>query len=95
MTNFDLIKDLVGDRRGGDPLRVSKLFETDSVFLQLRAAGRASDWYHFEPRTQDGCYLVRDGRRYLVYQQERGSKLDLYSFPTLQAAAEHFFAQYW
>jgi hypothetical protein len=95
MTNHDLLKSLIGDIRGGDPLRISKLFETNEVFLQLRAAGQDSDWYHFEPKTYDGCYLVQDGSHFLVYQQDRGSKIDLYSFSTLRAAAERFFSEYW
>ena len=59
------------------------------------ALGRDSDWYHFKPKTYDGVYLVKDGNHYLTYQQERGTRSDLYSFPDLRKAASHYFARYW
>ena len=95
MNNFELLEDLISNRLGGQASRAGELFETEEVFKQLVALGRDSDWYHFKSKTYDGAYLVKDGNCYLTYLQERGTKSELYSFPDLQSAANHFFAKYW
>jgi len=46
------------DRRALTETRLLELFFDREVFDALRAEGRPSDWYHFEPKTYDGQYLV-------------------------------------
>jgi hypothetical protein len=81
----------VEERLGGDKSRLLELFEGREVFDLLRGAGQRADWYHFEPRTFDGDYLVETPDGYQVFWQERGSKTAVRNFTSLRDAAKAFF----
>jgi hypothetical protein len=78
-------------RLGGDETRLLELFATREVFDALRAEGQPSDWYHFEPKTFDGQYLVETPDGFEVYAQDRGSRTGVRRFETLLDAAQAFF----
>jgi hypothetical protein len=82
---------LVQERLGGDKARLLELFETREVFDLLKSANVSTDWYHFEPKTFDGQYLVATPAGFQVYQQERGAKSDVRDFSTLREAAAALF----
>ncbi|WP_311223674.1 MULTISPECIES: hypothetical protein [unclassified Acidovorax] len=82
---------LVDERLGGDKSRLLELFESREVFDLLRAAGQPGDWYHFEPKTFDGDYLVETPEGFQVFWQERGSKVAVRNFTSLRDAAREFF----
>lgn len=82
---------LVRERLGGDKARLPELFETPEVFEQLKANGKPGDWFHFEPKTFDGEYLIATPRGYQVYHQERGSRTGVRDFGSLRDAAKMVF----
>ena len=41
--------------------------------------GFPKGWWHFEVKTQDGLYCVKEAQNWIVYFQERGKKY--YQFP--------------
>ncbi len=85
------LKELIEQRLGGDKHRLLELFESREVFDLLRAAGEPGDWYHFEPKTFDGEYLVETPDGFQVYSQERGAKAAIQNFTSLHDAAKAFF----
>jgi hypothetical protein len=91
MSNIEYLEQLVRERLEGDRSRIGELFADESVFQQLQAMARTSDWYHFEPKTYDGQYLVRSFAGYEVYEQERGTKSNSRTFSTLSEAVIEFF----
>jgi len=91
MSNIEYLEQLIRGRLEGQRQRVGELFADESVFLQLQAMAKSSDWYHFEPKTYDGQYLVRRGSGYEVYEQDRGVKSNLRKFSTLAEAAVELF----
>ncbi len=72
--------------------RLSELFEDSEVFDLLKAEQQPADWYHFEPRTFDGEYLIETPSGFQVYQQDRGVQFSVRDFGTLQEAACALFA---
>ncbi|WP_143029127.1 hypothetical protein [Rhodoferax sp. OV413] len=82
---------LVRDRLDGDKSRLLELFETREVFDLLKSTNLPGDWYHFEPRTFDGAYLVATPAGFQAYQQERRAIVDLRDFSTLRDAAAALF----
>ncbi|WP_157900018.1 hypothetical protein [Rhodoferax koreensis] len=82
---------LVNERLGGDKSRLFELFESREVFDLLRAADQPEDWYHFEPKTFDGDYLVETPEGFQIYWQERGTKAAVRNFTLLLDAARAFF----
>ncbi|HEY4083021.1 MAG TPA: hypothetical protein VGM81_20240 [Burkholderiaceae bacterium] len=91
MTGIDTLDNAVNDRLGGDESRLLELFVTRDMFDQLKAAARPSDWYHFEPKTYDGQYLVETPEGFEVYDQDRGLRTNARQFGSLRAAAEAMF----
>jgi len=91
MIRIDTLDRFIASRLKGDESRFLELFETREVFEALKAAGRASDWYHFEPKTFDGQYLVEAHDGFEVYLQDRGSRTSVRHFSTLRAAAQAMF----
>ena len=91
MTGISTLDRFVVARLGGDETRLLELFATREVFDALRAEGRPSDWYHFEPKTYDGQYLVETPEGFEVYEQDRGSRIGVRCFDTLRDAAQAFF----
>lgn len=91
MTGISTLDRFVVARLGGDETRLLELFATREVFDALRAEGRPSDWYHFEPKTYDGQYLVETPYGFEVYEQDRGSRIGVRRFDTLRDAAQAFF----
>jgi hypothetical protein len=94
MRNTDYINKLVNEQLGGDKSRLPELFEDESVFMNLQKMAVDSDWYHFELKSYDGCYLVRCFPGFQVYEQERGVKSNQRVFSHLSEAAAHFFNTY-
>lgn len=94
MRNTEYLNKLVSEQLSGDSSRLPELFEDESVFLNLQKQALDSDWYHFEPKSYDGCYLVRSFPGFHVYQQERGAMSNLRVFGHLSEAAAHFFSTY-
>ena len=94
MRNTDYINKLVNEQLGGDKSRLPELFEDESVFMNLQNMATDSDWYHFEPKSYDGCYLVRGFPGFQVYEQERGAMSNLRVFGHLSEAAGYFFNNY-
>lgn len=94
MRNTEYINNLVKDRLGCDRSRLPELFKDESVFMNLQKLALDSDWYHFEPKSYDGCYLVRGVPGFQVYDQERGTMSNLRVFGCLSEAATHFFNTY-
>lgn len=82
---------LVEERLGGDKSRLLELFKSREVFDLLRISGLPGDWYHFEPKTFDGDYLVETSDGFHVYWQERGKKTAERHFSSLKEAANAFF----
>ena len=82
---------LVDQRLGGDRSRLLELFDTREVFELLREDSSASDWFHFEPRTFDGEYLVEEAGGFVVYQQDRGARSNERRFASLRDAARAVF----
>lgn len=74
---------LVEKRLGGDKSRLLELFESREVFDLLRVASQRDDFYHFEPKTFDGDYLVETPDGFQVYWQERGIKAAVRNFTSL------------
>jgi hypothetical protein len=91
MTGIKALDRFVAARLGGDESRLLELFATREVFDALRAEGQPSDWYHFEPKTLDGQYLVETPGGFEVYEQDRGSRTKVRRFDTLTDAARAFF----
>jgi hypothetical protein len=91
MTGIQTLDRFVVAHLGGDETRLLELFATREVFDALRAEGRSSDWYHFEPKTYDGRYLVETSDGFEVYEQDRGSRTAVQRFDTLRDAAQAFF----
>ncbi|MBB5203360.1 hypothetical protein HNQ51_000653 [Inhella inkyongensis] len=91
MTGIRALDEFVASRLGGDASRLLELFETREVFDALRAGAHPSDWYHFEPNTYDGRYLIETPDGYETYQQDRGSKTLVERFASLSAAAAAVF----
>lgn len=91
MLTLQRLDALVNDRFAGDKGRLLELFDTSEVFDVLRAYGQPSDWYHFEPKTFDGEYLVATPTGFQVYRQERGSRTGMRDFKTLREAAHAVF----
>lgn len=85
------IDQLIEEKLNGDENRVVELFQDESIFDELIAKGKNSDWYHFEPKTFDGEYFVKTANSYMCYQQERGAKYGSMSFSNIQEAAIHYF----
>ncbi len=85
------IDKLIEEKLDGDKSRVAELFKIDSIFDELIANGKNSDWYHFEPKTYDGEYFIKVGSGYACYEQERGSKSHSMSFNDIHQAAIHYF----
>jgi len=92
MDVLDYLAQEVDHKLSGDSSRVGELFDNDSVFERLKSLGKNSDWYHYEPKTFDGWYLVQSNGNYLSYYQERGGKYHQKRFETLKEAAEYFYA---
>ncbi len=84
---------LVEEKLEGDESRIAELFHDDTIFSELIARGKDSDWYHFEPKTYDGEYFVKVGSGYACYEQERGSKSHSMSFGNIHEAAIHYFTR--
>ena len=82
---------LVDLRLGGDRTRLLELFDTREVFDLLRAASSPSDWFHFEPRTFDGQYLVEEADGFVTYLQDRGVRSNERRFASLREAASTVF----
>lgn len=82
---------LVHKRVGGNKSRLLELFDTREAFELLKAGSQDSDWYHFEPKTFDGQYLVETPDGFQTYQQDRGRKENVRSFATLREAALSLF----
>ena len=91
MTGIQALDRFVVARLGGDETRLLELFVTREVFDALRAEGRPSDWYHFEPKTYDGQYLVESPDGFEIYDQDRGSRTAVRRFDSLRDAAQAFF----
>ena len=91
MTGIKTLDRLIATRLGGDETRLLELFVTRDVFDALRAERRPSDWYHFEPKTYDGQYLVETRDGFEVYEQDRGGRTPVRRFETLHDAARAFF----
>lgn len=91
MLTMERLDTLVQERLGGDKARLLELFETREVFEILKAGSQASDWYHFEPKTFDGQYLVETQNGFQTYQQDRGLKERVRDFASLQEAARALF----
>ena len=91
MTGIKTLDRFIVARLGGDETRLLELFATREVFDALRAAGRPSDWCHFEPKTYDGQYLVETPDGFEVYEQDRGSRTAVRRFDALRDAAQAFF----
>jgi hypothetical protein len=87
------IDELIKEKLDGDESRVAEIFIDDKIFDELIAKGKNSDWYHFEPKTYDGEYLIKTGSGYSCYQQDRGAKSNSASFSNLHQAAIHYFTQ--
>lgn len=83
---------LIEERLGGDSSRFLELFENREVFDLLRTSGLPGDWYHFEPKTFDGDYLVEASDGFHVYWQERGMKTAERQFDSLKEAAKALFS---
>ena len=93
MTSIKTLERFIVARLGGDETRLLELFADRKVFDALRAEGRPSDWYHFEPKTYDGQYLVETPNGFEVYEQDRGSRIGVRRFDTLHDAALAFFGR--
>lgn len=85
------IDKLIEEKLDGDESLVAELFVNDSIFDELIANGKNSDWYHFEPKTYDGEYFIKVGSGYACYEQDRGSKSHSMTFSDIHQAAIHFF----
>lgn len=82
---------LVRERLAGDKGRLLELFESREVFDLLKASGDPADWFHFEPKTFDGQYLVATSEGFQVYQQDRGARTEVQNFRSLRDAAVAIF----
>lgn len=78
---------LVRERLAGDKGRLLELFESREVFDLSKASGDPADWFHFEPQTFDGQYLVATAEGFQVYQQDRGARTVVQNFRSLRDAA--------
>jgi len=85
------LDNLIDKKLNGDKTQVVTLFKDDSIFLELNSNANVSDWFHFEPKTFDGDYLIKDKKGYLCYYQERGIVSCEKSFDDISDAAKHFF----
>ena len=85
------IDELVREKLNGDENRVAELFKSESIFDELLAHAKDSDWYHFEAKTYDGEYFVKSESLYLCYKQDRGSKSQQMSFNNINDAAVYYF----
>lgn len=91
MLTMQRLEALVQERLGGDNARLLELFDTRDVFEMLRAGAPDSDWYHFEPKTFDGRYLIETESGFRTYQQDRGAKEGIRDFASLREAAQLLF----
>lgn len=85
------IDKLIDQKLNGEKHRVVELFDSDSIFDELNENSEHNDWLHFELKTYDGDYLVKEGESYLVYLQERGRILAFEKHDCLKDAAQSFF----
>jgi len=95
MNNFEYINNTVRDRLKGDKSRLVELFDDAEFFRELQGRTKDTDWYHFQPKSFDGVYLIESSLGYEVYQQDRGAKSSHRVFVKLLDAARHFFGSYW
>lgn len=86
------IDSFIKERLSGDWGRLAELFETREVYDVLRARATPGDWYHFEPKTFDGQYLVETAEGWQTYQQDRGTRSAVRDFKSLREAASHLFS---
>jgi hypothetical protein len=85
------IDKLIDEKLNGERDRVVELFDSDAIFDELNENSELNDWLHFEPKTYDGDYLVKEGESYLVYLQERGRIMAFEKHGCLKDAAQSFF----
>ena len=82
---------LIDERLGGDRSRVIELFQHEDVLDELNRRSKIEDWFHFEPKTYDGVYLIRFGNGFACYYQEKGRAQPAKKFTCLTDAAAYFF----
>ena len=82
---------LIDQHLNSEKERVVELFKSDEIFDELNRNSKFDDWLHFESKTNDGDYLIKDGKWYAVYFQERGRIVSYERYETLQKAATCFF----
>jgi len=91
MSLFAYLEGRVRTEIGGHWAAIGQLFNDPSILDELRSMAKDSDWYHFEPKTFDGRYLLRSSGGFEVYEQDRGVKSRSRLFATLPEAASHMF----
>ena len=82
---------LIDEKLGGDKSRVVELFTCEEILDELNRRSKIEDWFHFEPKGYDGAYLVKSGKGFSCYYQERGRVLTNKRFQNLSDAANYFF----
>jgi len=82
---------LVDEKLGSDKSRVVELFESAEILDELNRRSKIEDWFHFERKSYDGVYLVKSGKDFICYYQERGRVLTTKRFQNLSDAASYFF----
>jgi hypothetical protein len=82
---------IIDERLGGDKSRVVELFQDEGILIELNSNSKSGDWFHFEPKTYDGIYLIKVGGGFATYYQERGRTLTDKWFKELIDAATYCF----
>ena len=82
---------IIDEKLGGDKSRVLELFQDEGILTELNSNSKSGDWFHFEPKTYDGIYLIKVGGGFATYYQERGRTLTEKWFKELLDAATYCF----